>query len=270
MPTETINGIEIHYRDVGAGFPVVLLHGYTGNSRNWALTVPALRDRFRVISPDHRGHGLSGKPRSEDAYSLPEMADDVYKLLHSLGIHECYLVGHSMGGMIAQYVVLEHPELVRALVLEDTAPETLPMRNEYRNKLLALAREEGMEAAFEEQLRLNPDPRLIANPQYVHLWREQFLMTGLDAYIACGQAMATRESLVGRLHEITVPTLIICGERDEPFLAPSRVMHEAIPGSEFVIIEGAGHGPQMETPAEFNRVLTSFLARVHEETAASV
>jgi pimeloyl-ACP methyl ester carboxylesterase len=164
----------MHYRDVGYRLPVVFLHGYTGNCRNWALTVPALRDRFRCISPDHRGHGLSEKPRSEDAYSLEEMADDAYQLVRSLAIHECYLVGHSMGGMIAQYLTLEHPEMVRALVLEDTAAETIPVRNEYRNRLLAIARDEGMEAAFEEQLRQNADPRLTANPEYVRLWREHF------------------------------------------------------------------------------------------------
>jgi pimeloyl-ACP methyl ester carboxylesterase len=269
MPTAEINGINLHYRDVGEGFPVVLLHGFTGNSRNWALTVPALRDRFRVISPDHRGHGLSDKPRSEDAYSLQEMADDVYRLTHELGIHECYLVGHSMGGMIAQYVTLQHPDLVRALVLEDTAAETLAIRTEYRTRLMDIAREEGMEAAFDEQLRMNPDPRLASNPGYVQLWREQFLMTGLEAYLACGEAMARRESLVGRLHEITVPVLIVCGEQDDPFLEPSRVMHEAIPGSDLVIIEGAGHGPQMETPAEFNRVLCGFLDRLHAGTAVA-
>jgi pimeloyl-ACP methyl ester carboxylesterase len=269
MPVEKIKGVDIYYRDIGSGFPVVFLHGYTGNSRNWALTVPALSDRFRCISPDHRGHGLSGKPHSPGAYSLEEMADDVYMLLHSLGVHECYLVGHSMGGMIAQYVALEHPEIVRALVLEDTAAESLPVRNEYRNRLLAIAREQGMEAAFDEQLRLNPDPRLAANPQFVKLWREQFLLTGADAYIACGEAMAHRPSLVSRLHGIDVPVLIVCGEHDEPFLQPSRVMHEAIPGSELVIIEGAGHGPQMETPAEFNRVLAGFLDRVHAEQAAA-
>lgn len=89
-------------------------------------------------------------------------------------------------------------------------------------------------------------------------------MTGQDAYIACANAMATLPSLVGRLPEIAVPTLIICGERDDPFLAPSQVMHENIPGSELVIIPDAGHGPQMETPAEFNAVLTAFLARVHD------
>lgn len=269
MPTAEIKGIRINYRDVGAGYPVVLLHGFTGNSRNWALTVPALRDRFRVISPDHRGHGLSDKPRSEDAYSLPEMADDVYHLIRALGIHECYLAGHSMGGMIAQYVTLEHPDLVRALVLEDTAADPIPARTEYRKRLMEIARVDGMEAAFEEQLRMNPDRRLAANPDYVRLWREQFLMTGLEAYLACGEAMANRESLAGRLHEILVPVLIICGELDEPFLEPSRVMHEAIPGSELVIINGAGHGPQMETPAEFNRVLCEFLERVGAETTTA-
>lgn len=268
MSEATINGLSIHYRDVGAGFPVVFLHGYTGNSRNWALTVPALCDRFRCISPDHRGHGLSEKPHSADAYSLEEMADDAYQLVRSLGVHECYLVGHSMGGMIAQYVTMQHPELVRALVLEDTAAEVIPVRNEYRERLMTIAREDGMEAAFDEQLRLNPDPRLADNAGFVRLWREQFLMTGLDAYIACGEAMAHRPSLVARLHEIVVPTLIICGEKDEPFLGPSRVMHEAIPGSELVIIKGAGHGPQMETPAEFNRVLAGFLDRVHATVAA--
>jgi pimeloyl-ACP methyl ester carboxylesterase len=90
-----------------------------------------------------------------------------------------------------------------------------------------------MEAAFVEGLRVHPDAeRLKQNPAYVALWREHFLMTGVDAYIACGNAMAERPSLVSRLREIDVPTLIVCGERDEPFLGPSQVMHEAIAGSE--------------------------------------
>ena len=80
--------------------------------------------------------------------------------------------------------------------------------------------------------------------------------------------MATRRSLVGELGGIKVPTLIVCGEKDDPFLEPSRQMHEAVPGSELVIIPGAGHGPQMETPAELNRVLTGFLSRVQETVTA--
>src|SRR2546425_9749837 len=121
MPQITINGIDIHYREAGEGFPVVLIHGYTGNLRNWALTIPALTEHFRTISVDSRGHGQSGKPTQKEDYSLDLMADDVYQLLTQLGVSDCYLAGHSMGGRVAQLLTLAHPALFRALVLVDTA-----------------------------------------------------------------------------------------------------------------------------------------------------
>ena len=268
MPMVNANGVDIHYRDVGQGFPIVLIHGYTGNSRNWALTAPALAEHFRVISVDLRGHGLSAKPVSEDAYALEMMATDVYELLKSLQVSECVLVGHSMGGMVSQLLVLGHPEAVRALVLVDTAAEVpkgllYEERRKQRQKLVEIAKNEGMEAVFEEQLKVTPIPEAFtANREYIDVWRQQFLMTSREAYIACANGMSSRRSLLSDLAAITVPTLIICGEHDEPFLEPSQEMHEAIAGSELVIIPGAGHGPQMETPAEFNRVLLGFLSRV--------
>src|SRR4029453_14004936 len=274
MPTATVNGIEVHYRETGEGFPIVLVHGYTGNSRNWALTVPALRERFRTISVDLRGHGLSGRPASEEAYGLETIASDVYELLRALEVSDCVLAGHSMGGMVSQLLVLEHPEIVRALVLVDRAaggPKGLlyDERRKVRERLVAIAREQGMEAVFAEQERITPlHPALAANPQLVEIWRGKFLMTSRDAYIACANAMSSRRSLLAELGRIRVPTLIICGEQDEPFLGPSRDMHEAIAGSELVIIPGAGHGPQMETPGEFNRVLIEFMSPVLEATAA--
>jgi 2-succinyl-6-hydroxy-2,4-cyclohexadiene-1-carboxylate synthase len=273
VPYANVNGIDIHYRETGEGFPVVFVHGYTGNSRNWALTIPALRDNFRTISVDLRGHGLSAKPASEDDYALEVMARDVFELLKSLDVTECVLVGHSMGGMVSQILTLEHPEAVRALVLVDTAAEVpkgllYDERRKQRERLMQMAREQGMEAVFEEQERITPlHPALAANPRYIDIWREQFLMTSREAYIGGANGMASRRSMVGDLAKVSVPTLIICGEKDEPFLEPSRQMHEAIPGSELVIIPGAGHGPQMETPAEFNRALAEFLAKVRETSA---
>ena len=273
MPYANVNGIELHYRETGEGLPIVFVHGYTGNSRNWALTIPALRDNFRTISVDLRGHGLSAKPASEDDYALEVMASDAYELLKSLDVTECVLVGHSMGGMVSQLLILEHPEIVRALVLVDTAAEVpkgllYEERLNQRKRLIEMAETEGMEAVFEEQERITPlHPALAANPRFVEIWREQFLMTSREAYIACARAMSSRRSLLGELGAISVPTLVICGEKDEPFLDPSRQMHEAIPGSKLVIISGAGHGPQMETPAEFNRVLADFLAKVREASA---
>jgi len=274
MPQATANGIDVHYREAGEGFPIVLIHGYTGNSRNWALTAPALREDFRMVSVDLRGHGLSEKPSSEDGYALEVMASDVYELLRALGITECVLVGHSMGGMVSQLLALEHPEVVRALVLVDTAAEVPKgLLNEerlrQRRRLVEMAAEEGLEAVFEEQMRLTPvHPAMEADPRYIEIWREQFLMTSREAYIGCANAMSSRRSLVGDLGAITAPTLVICGETDEPFLEPSRQMHEAIVGSELVIIPGAGHSPQFETPAEFNRVLVGFLSGVRDRVGA--
>lgn len=178
-----------------------------------------------------------------------------------------------MGGMVSQLLVLGHPEIVRALVLVDTAAEVpkgllYDERREQRAHLVDIAREKGMEAVFEEQMKITPvHPAVAANPRYIDVWREQFLLTSREAYIAGANGMASWRSVVADLAKVAVPTLIVCGEKDEPFLEPSRQMHEAIPGSELVIISGAGHGPQMETPVEFNRVLVEFLAKVRETSA---
>jgi len=278
MPTATVNTFEIHYREAGSGFPVVLVHGFTGNARNWALTVPALADRFRTVSVDLRGHGQSAKPTREEDYRQESMADDVYQLLQHLGISDCYLVGHSMGGMVAQLLTLAHPDVVRALVLVDTAadmPETLAARDRraQRERLAEIARTQGMEAVFEEQLRLdtitNPSrAQLQSNPQFLENWRAQFLMTSPEAYIYCSRGLGARKPLLDELTKVSVPTLIICGENDEPFVEPSRRMHQAIPGSELAMLAGSGHTPQIEVPAEFNRVLLGFLSKVHEGAAA--
>lgn len=269
MPIAEINGIEIHYREGGEGYPVILLHGFTGNLRSWALQIPALTRKFRTVSIDHRGHGHSQKPTRPEDYSLEQMMEDAFGLLEHLGIKECYVVGHSMGGMVAQHLVLAHPKPVRALVLVDTAahmPSSL--RTQERARLVEIAREDGMEAVFEEQMRTNPmADQLRSQPEVLENWRQQFLLTSREAYIYCAQAIANREPLLDQLRAIHIPTLIICGENDDPFLEPSHRMHERIPDSELVIIPEAGHTPQIEKPAEFNRTLTKFLARVRQGVA---
>lgn len=269
MAHADVNGIHINYREAGEGFPVVFIHGYTGNSRNWALVAPALRESFRTISMDLRGHGLSAKPTAAEDYTFEKMADDVRELLAQLGVSECVLVGHSMGGMVAQKIALGHPDLVRALVLVDTSASPQDSsRTEMRKRLLEIAERQGMHAAFEAQLEMDPAADEIrSNPEAVRIWREQFLMTSREAYLYCAAAMAGRESLLEDLRCVAVPTLIVCGEKDAPFMEPSRLMHEAIPGSELVIIPGAGHSPQFETPAAFNRVLVGFLSRALEGSA---
>jgi pimeloyl-ACP methyl ester carboxylesterase len=270
MPAARINGIDIHYRDKGEGYPVLLIHGFTGTVRNWALQVPALTRDFHMISVDQRGHGHSEKPTRPEDYSLELMAEDAHALLRHLGIDECYVVGHSMGGMVAQHLALAHPEAVRALVLVDTAAEFPEgLRTPEGARLVEIARDQGLEAVFEEQLRTNPmADQIRAQPELLETWREQFLLTSREAYLYCAQAIAGRKPLLDELGAIEVPTLIICGENDDPFVEPSHRMHERIPDSELVIIPDAGHTPQIEKPVEFNRILTDFLSRVHQGVAA--
>ncbi len=271
MPHAQINGIQIHYREAGQGFPIVLIHGFTGNLRNWAFQIPVLTRELRTVSMDLRGHGHSDKPTRAEEHALELMADDVYALIQYLGIGECHLAGHSMGGAIAQRIILSHPQPFRALVLVDTAAEVPDgLRTQERARLVEIAREQGMEAVFEEQLRANPNAdQLRAQPAFLEMWRQQFLLTSREAYIYCAQALASRESILDRLPAIGVPTLIICGENDEPFVGPSRRIHERIAGSELAMIKGAGHTPQMERTEEFNRVLADFLSRVHGTVAAA-
>src|SRR3989337_2129701 len=185
MPRARVNGIEIYYRERGEGYPVFLIHGYTGNLRHWPSQTPVLTREFRTVSMDHRGHGYSDKPTEAEDYSLELMAEDAYGLLEHLGIGECYVVGHSMGGVVAQLLALNHPEPVRALVLVDTAAEVPDgFRPEERARLLEVAREQGMEAAFEEQLRANPmAEQLRAQPLLLEVWRQQFLMNSREAYL---------------------------------------------------------------------------------------
>ena len=270
MPTASVNGIALHYREAGEGFPIVLIHGYTGNSRNWALTIPALAGRFHTISVDLRGHGHSAKPLLQEDYTVEAMAADVDALIRHLGVSECFLAGHSMGGMIAQYLILSRPEPFRALVLVDTAAERPSgMRMEERARLVEIARTRGLEAVFEEQLKVNPlADQFRARPDLLEKYRQQFLMTSPEAYIHCAAVMAARSPLLEELPRIKAPTLIICGQNDEPFVQPSHNMHERITGSELAILPGAGHTPQIETPAQFNSVLTGFLSKVHGAVAA--
>ena len=270
MPHISVNGLDIHYKEGGAGFPVVLIHGYTGNLRNWVLQIPLLTQKYRSVSFDLRGHGLSGKPTRPDDYSLELMAADVHGLLQALDISECYLAGHSMGGMVAQEFVLRHPEVVRALVLVDTAAD-MPQGISWQEgaRLVKLARTQGMEAVFEENLKSPlPGQQWVAeNPQFIDLWRQQFLMTSAEAYIYCGQTLHNRRPLLDELSQIRVPTLVVCGALDEPFLGPSRRIHARIAGSQLVIIEGSGHTPALEKPQEFNQALLSFLTEVDSPSA---
>jgi len=268
MPVLRVNDVGLYYEQVGEGEAVVLLHGYTGSTRDWANQIPVLRDNFRVIAVDHRGHGGSEAPAAEEEYSIPILSEDVFALLGTLGVDRCCLVGHSMGGFMALQLALDHPEVVRALVLVDTSSgdfERAPGYAELRAKLDELARTEGLEAAFEYDAANNPMriERFKKHPELREVARQRVLNTSVDGYIYIARSFGTWLPVTERLHEITVPTLIFWGEEDTPFLKASQTLKERIGDAELVRVPGAGHSPHEEAPAFFNENVLSFLSRLH-------
>jgi pimeloyl-ACP methyl ester carboxylesterase len=268
----TRDGISIAYRTAGQGFPIVFVHGFTGNLRNWALTAPVVARAYRTISLDLRGHGESGASQRPDAYRLSALAEDVFELLRLLEVDSCVLVGHSMGGMVAQEFALAHQHLLRGLVLVDTSPYpgSRSLGTLSRDEVEAILREGGMEAVFERVTRRGPlsNPALRDDPAAVEVWRREFLKTSPHAYLHAAQAMRDRRNLVDLLSEVRVPALVICGERDEPFVQPSRDLDAHLPDSRLSFIAGAGHSPQIERPEAFNAVLLEFLRGLVPETPA--
>ncbi len=264
MPSAMINGVQIYYEVSGEGPAIILLHGYTGSHQDWAAQIPLLSKKYRVVAMDHRGHGKSAAPSSASDYSVKIMAEDAYSLLRHLGIDRSCIVGHSMGGFMALELVLKYPDMVGALVLVDTSSgefERVPGYAELRAKLDELAQTEGMEAAFEYNAAHNPmtKEQFERHPERREIVRQKMLHTSVAGYIHVANSFSQWEPLTPRLSEIGVPTLIVVGDEDSPFLKPSKVMEESIARSRLVIIPGSGHSPHEEVAEVFNDILLSFV-----------
>jgi pimeloyl-ACP methyl ester carboxylesterase len=123
--TASLNGVRFFHLDTGSAEPVMLcLHGRWGRALTWLNFMRRYADRYRIIAPDQRGHGLTDKP--DWGYSPSEMADDAYNLLEHLGCNEAIVVGHSMGGKIAAFLTDRHPEMVKAVAILDVSAAESP------------------------------------------------------------------------------------------------------------------------------------------------
>jgi 2-succinyl-6-hydroxy-2,4-cyclohexadiene-1-carboxylate synthase len=262
-----VNGVKIYYEQTGDGEAIVFLHGYTGSGRDWANQIPVVSKKFKTITVDHRGHGKSDAPPEEDKYLIDIFSEDYYALLTKLGISKCCLVGHSMGGFTALQFVLDHPEIVKALVLVDTSSgewDVVPGYAELRAKLDEIARAEGTEAAFEYDCANNPAriERFTKHPELKEVARQRVKNTSVDGYIYVAGSFGKWKPVTDRLNEINVPTLIFWGDEDLGFEKPSKILRDNIKGAELITAHGAGHSPHEEAPDFFNDILSSFLSEI--------
>lgn len=266
MPLARVDDIDIYYVVEGEGPPLLMIMGFGGQHHSWGdATSRLLAQHFRTIRFDNRGTGLSDKPQVE--YSIAMMADDAAGLLRALGIDRAHVYGVSMGGMIAQELALRHPQMVAGLVLGCTTPGWAHGVAPSAEIIQMMMPEPGL--SREEQVRKSW-PALCA-PRFLEEGRaflEEMLRRSLENPTPIDtmnrQAAAIqRFDTYERLGQIRAPTLIVHGDQD--VLVPTQnayILHERIPGSRLVIIEGAGHVYFWEKPEEAARVVVEFLTQV--------
>ncbi len=252
MPKVTVNGIEINYESHGNGFPMIFLHGFVGTVAMWQPQVTPLSADYRFITYDARGHGDSESPESADAYSAEIVVEDLNQLLATLGIDRAVVGGLSMGGYESLRFYLTHPEKVAALILMDTGPG-------YRNPV---NREEWNRGQEERAGLLERDGiEAFAGGAPSYTSRERILaLNPVGLANMARKVVAQHDSwVIDHLREVKVPTLILIGENDRPFLAAAEYMERAIPDARRLVIPGAGHSSNIDNPEVFNRAVLDFL-----------
>jgi len=249
--------VTLHYSEAGTGTPIVLLHGFPLSSEIWRAQRSGLSDRWRVITPDLRGHGKT--PAPDGAYSMEAMAQDLLALFDSLRIPKAIVLGHSMGGYVTLAAAKIAPERLLAvgLVASQAAADTEEAR-QGRFKTIEKVAAEGNTVVAAAMI-----PRLFApgaDPRIVDVARQMILNTPRAAIIGTLQAMAARENTEAVLAKMKVPVLLLAGEHDQIIpLVKSQSLAAAVPGAKLVVIEKVGHMPMLEDPARTTAEIGEFL-----------
>jgi pimeloyl-ACP methyl ester carboxylesterase len=244
-----MDDVDVHHEVSGRGPAILFTHGFAASSHMYAATVADLSSDHTTITWDIRGHGKSDSPADPAEYSVPLTLADMAEILDAAGAGRAVLVGHSLGGYLSLEFALANPERVEGLVLVDTGPG-------YRNDEARAAWNEMAEryAADLDQRGLDGLPPSAELDAGVHRSAE-----GL-ALAARGILRQRDGHVLEALPSVAVPTLVVVGERDEPFLGGSRYMAAKIPAAELVVIDGAAHAAPVTHPEAFNATLRMFLA----------
>lgn len=278
-----VNDVELFYRVIGDGEPLVVLHGGPGLDHNYLLPqMEELAKQHRLIFYDQRGTGGSSTDFDSSAITIESFVNDLEGIRKAFNLETVNLLGHSWGGLLAMYYAIKHPDKLKSLILANPMPPTSEflgsfMANINRNRTsadsLALA-----EITASEQFADNsPDAVEI----YLRLWfrayfHDQALSDSLSlelvqATAANGQTISNlffqrllmNYNIYDQLSAVKCPTLVIHGDSDPIPLDYVRKIHETIENSHFVLLDNCGHFPYIETPKKFYSAITDFLKEDH-------
>lgn len=258
------NGLDVGYDVMGAGPPVVLLHGATSAGReDFAAQLPLFSRAFLIHLPDARGHGRT-RWDAANGFQGEWLADDLEAFVDALGLRSFHLVGFSMGALTALRFASRHPERVRTLVVVGITTQREP-RVSVARRLMDPPRILADDPAWAAELSRRHDPG-----QGTGAW--QRLLPAIVADVAVQSLLGPRE-----LHAITAPTMVACGDRD-PFVPVDHAwgLSRQIPGGRLFIAPDCGHEVMVRRPGLFNEALAGFyrsteaVARRRAEAAGHV
>ncbi len=258
-----------HYaiRRLGAGEPLLLLHGFTGDHSSWQGISPSLAAKYQLIMPDLLGHGGSDTPTCAAAWQMPNIAADLISLLDALALERAHWLGYSMGGRLALYLALHDPRRCLSLTLESASPgiadEKQRLARQQSDHRLAEEIEARGIAWFVEHWQALPMWSSQANlPAQARLAQQKQRLRCQPAGLANslrGMGTGAQASLWGALPTLQIGTLLIVGALDGKFRRINAEMRAAIPGARLEIIPAVGHNTHLEKPSQFTRLLAAHL-----------
>ena len=258
------NGEHLAYVEMGdpRGAPVVLIHGYTDNARDWVPLIPYLSKKFRLIAVDIRGHGRSDKP--ECCYTRIDFAYDIKLLLDALRIGRADVVGHSLGSLITQVLAEQWPERVRRVVLISSTggprPGSPPKKPafDYAAEIRKLKEPIDPDSPFMISWWASPKP---VNEEFIRRQRRGAARIPLAVWLAVLDQGAGFDDLQRGLPKLQAPALLIWGSADPIMEAVGReTLREGLPGARVKVFPGLGHNPFWEDPEGVAAVINTFLA----------
>ncbi len=268
MPQVQLDRLSIYYEVYGQGTPLVMIRGLGSNADHWYTQAPIFAKYFKVITFDNRGIARSGDPGGD--YTVPMMAADTLGLMDALNLEQAYVMGLSMGGMIAQELAICHPNRIRGLVLVCThcgGTEQVGPSAEVSALFKEMVFENTPEAKVKAASTLFDRQTLEHSPEIPAYYSQVSLKHPAKAEILIKQWQAVlQHDTFDRLPQITAPTLVITGAED--LLIPpenSKILAEGIPGAKLRVIPGCGHQVLIEQPALCNEAILDFLRRCEDQ-----
>ncbi|MBW8269945.1 alpha/beta fold hydrolase [Caldovatus aquaticus] len=272
MPTlRADDGVELYYEEVGSGTPMVFVHEFAGDLRSWEPQLRFFGRRYRCVAFNARGYPPSAVPSDPQAYSQDRATDDIAAVIKGLNLAPAHVVGLSMGAFATLHLGLRHPELARSLVAAGVGYGAEPgKRAQFRAEVEATAARISAEGMAKMAAVYARGPTRLIHAEKDPRGYAEF-QAQLAGHSTEGSALTMlgvqRErpslfDLADRFRALRLPTLVLCGDEDDPTLEPGLFLKRTIPAAALMVLPKCGHAINLEEPDAFNRAVLDFVTLV--------